>query len=449
MAKTWHDFVDELKTLNLIRLLRWVVSRHSRTRIRSYTFSASAVGFSLLTSATLWGQCGPADPTGRYEGSATSAQAGKLDVSLNLVCASRHYAGTLDTPIGQYRVTEGFFTAGNLKLQVTLNGDSIANDAIADGDRLEGTFKSKDDNGPVELHRTGEARPLAADEGVLSLTPRQWRDDLDFFARQLPTQHPDAFANTPKNKFDAAVADLAAKLDHMNSDEIYIGLDHIANQIGDGHTYVDFPRDSANLPLDIRQFGNETRVRVVAAGYEQALGARVVAIQDTPIAKARELAWAVTPIAETTALRDSRVDAMLTTGMALHGLGITPDRNAAQFTLASDDGKQFVVDFKALPAGPEPKWIHVNNALSEQPVSGNATCTYLGDERTLYCNVRMILDLAELSKQMLDAIKSVHPDKVAIDLRQNGGGDYNIGLNYPSNHSRKTRTSTEKVTSSS
>jgi Peptidase family S41 len=402
MAKTWNDFIVCVAVMSL----------------------------HLLTSGSLRAQCGPSDPAGHYEGTATSAQAGKLDLSLNLLCASGHYVGTLDASTGQYRVSDGSFKAGSLKLQVTQNDDNIAIDAKITGDALEGTFSTKDDNGPVALHRTGDARPMTADDDTLSLTPQQWKVDLDFLATELPKQHPDAFANTSKDKYDAAVSELAAKLDHLNADEIYIGLDHIANLIGDAHTYVEFPKNNANLPLDIRQFGNESRVRVVAAGYEQALGARVVAIQDTPTAKARELALAVTPIAETTALRDLRVDAMLTTGMALHGLGITPDRNAAQFTLTSDDGKQFVVNFKALPPGPEPKWINVSDALSEQPVSGNAACTFLDDAKTLYCNVRMILGLAEPSQKMFEALRSQHPDKVVIDLRENGGGDYNVGLKY-------------------
>jgi hypothetical protein len=277
---------------------------------------------------------------------------------------------------------------------------------------------------------SGHAKPVTADQGTLTLTPQQWKEDLDFLAKELPKRHPDAFANTPKDKFDAAVADLAGKLDHLNSDEIFIGFDRIANLMGDAHTYVDFPKDNANMPLDVRHFGSESRVRVVAVGYEQALGARVVAIQDIPIAKAREIALPVTPFAETTALRDSRVDAMLTTGMALHGLGITPGRNEAQFTLASDDGKQFVVNFKALAPGPEPKWLQVNNALAEQPLEGSAGCTYLLEARTLYCKVRMIRDLAKPSKQMLDTIKREHPDKVVIDLRNNVGGDFNVGLKY-------------------
>jgi hypothetical protein len=141
----------------------------------------------------------------------------------------------------------------------------------------------------------------------------------------------------------------------------------------------------------------------------------------------------VTPIVETALLRESRANDMLTTGMALHGLGIIRDRNVAQYTLATDDGKQLVVNFDALPAGaPEPKWEHVaaQLPLSEQPVSGNAACAYIHDSQAVYCNVHVILDLSEPSKEMLEIIKREHPGKVVIDLRQNGGGDYNVGLKY-------------------
>ena len=428
MRELWQDSRYEARAMAVQR-------RHSPLRCfipsaKRHMVRVSALCVQFLVCACLWAQCKSGAPVGRFEGSATSAQAGKLDVSLNLLCESGSYAGELNTPLGVYKVTTGSFEAGTLKLQVAREGDDITIEATVVDNGLQGTFASSDDKGPLQLHRTGEALPITASEDKLSLTPQQWRDDLSDFARELTKKHPAAFANTSKDKFEAAVAELNGKIDHLNSDEIYIGLDHLANLIGDAHTYVKFPNDNANLPLDIRLYGNESRVRVVAPGYEQALGARVIAIQNIPIAKARELAATVTPIAETTSLIESRIDNMLTTGMALHGLGITSDRNSAQYTLATDDGKEFIVNFKAVPPGPEPKWVYLGSPLSAQPVSGTAACTYLREARTLYCNVRMILDLAKPSKQMFDTIKREHPDKVVIDLRSNGGGDYNIGLKY-------------------
>jgi hypothetical protein len=151
---------------------------------------------------------------------------------------------------------------------------------------------------------------------------------------------------------------LDAKLDRLNADEIYVGFDQIANLIGDGHTYVAFPPDHANLPLDIMRFGSGVRIDAVGPGYEGALGALIISIQDTSVSRAQELAATVTPVAETAGLRDLRVDGFLANGLMLHGLGITSNRDSATYVLAGDDGKSFTVEFKALAAGETPKWVH-------------------------------------------------------------------------------------------
>jgi hypothetical protein len=383
----------------------------------------------LALSPSVRAQCKSTDPSGRFDGSATSSQVGKLDVSLNLLCESGVYKGALNTPIGAFTLISGSFTADTLTLELSANGNTIHLQAQPTGDALNGTFSTADDKGPLALHRVGDPTLINPSS---ALTLAQWHEDLSFLAKQLTTLHPDAYANTPKSKFDAAVHELDAKLDHLNPDEIYVGFDQIANLIGDGHTYVDFPPDRANLPLDITRFGAEERIDAVAAGYERALGARIVAISSTPLTRAKELAETVTPIGETDALRSLRADVFLSTGMMLHGLDITPARDAATFVLADDSGKQFSVEFKQHAPGADAHWVYAASPLplSEKSVDSNAPCTYLSPQRTLYCNIKMVLKLEKPSQQMLHMIAKEHPDKVIIDLRQNGGGDYNLGLQY-------------------
>ena len=165
------------------------------------------------------------------------------------------------------------------------------------GGALDGQFSTADDKGPLALHRVGDATPL---DHPAMLTPAQWHEDLTFLVKQLTTLHPDAYVNTSKPKFDAAVRELDAKLDHMNPDEVYVGFDQLANLIGDGHTYVEVPSDHGNLPLDITRFGTEERIDAVAPGYERALGARLVAVGDTPLVQVHDLLETLTPVAETT-----------------------------------------------------------------------------------------------------------------------------------------------------
>jgi hypothetical protein len=75
-----------------------------------------------------------------------------------------------------------------------------------------------------------------------------------YFTKELPKRHANAFAYTSKDRFEPAAAQVEREIDHLNSDEVYMRLDHLANLIGDAHTYVEFPDDNANLPLDFTCF---------------------------------------------------------------------------------------------------------------------------------------------------------------------------------------------------
>jgi hypothetical protein len=136
----------------------------------------------------------------------------------------------------------------------------------------------------------------AQNSETLDLSAQQWREDLQFLARELPKRHANAFHSTSKAQFEAAVADLDSRLDRLNADQIWTAMLRITSLIGDAHTYLRFPADSADLPLVISKFGDEYRVARVAPGLERALGARVLKIADTPVAAAREILAPLAPI---------------------------------------------------------------------------------------------------------------------------------------------------------
>jgi len=291
--------------------------------------------------------CKPQDPTGFFEGSATSQQAGNVDVTLNLRCDAGRYAGDLLTPVGTYSVKDGHFEAGKLLLTLVAGSDNVALEAALEDGVLQGSFVSGDDKGPLELHRTGDARTSSSAE-TLSLTKAQWHEDLAFLARELPKRHANAFHSISREKFESEIKGLDHRLDQLNGDEIYVGMDRIANLVGDGHTYIRFPEDDANLPIDIARFGDNYRVLATANGNDRALGARVVKIEDTPVARAHEMLLALTPSDETDVLRNERANGFLTIGILLHGTGIVRDRNLVRYTLADDDGQEFTVDARSV-----------------------------------------------------------------------------------------------------
>jgi hypothetical protein len=198
--------------------------------------------------------------------------------------------------------------------------------------------KKPDNTGPAELYLTGGPGNRFAAEGP-NLSHEQWHQDLAVLARELPKRHANAFHFVSRERFEAEVDERNGKLDRLNSDEIYVDMDRIANLIGDGHTYIRVPADNAKFPIDLQRFGEEYRVVATTSRYEKALGARLSKIRDTPIAGARDTILALTPSDETQVLRDSRVTGFLTLGIILHGTGIIPDRNVARYGFAEDDGR--------------------------------------------------------------------------------------------------------------
>jgi hypothetical protein len=375
--------------------------------------------------------CTPQDPAGYFEGTAISQQAGKVDVSLNLRCDSGRYAGDLVTAVGTYTVKEGLYEAGKLRLTLVAGSDTVTIEGAFEDGAVRGNFVSGEDKGPLELRRTGDAKTSSSAE-TLNLTKAQWHEDLAFLARELPKRHANAFHSISREKFEAEVGALDQRLDQLNSDEIYVGMDRIANLIGDGHTYIRFPEDYANLPVDIVRFGDDYRVVATANGNEKALGARVIKIEDTPSARAHEILLSLTPSDETDVLRNARANGFLTIGILLHGIGIVRDRNLVRYTLADDDGKEFAVNIHSVVRSDRLNWKYPYKAapLFRQKPDEDFWYTYLPESHTVYCNFRGYKDLGQHSKALFDLIKQQHPDKLVIDMRMNGGGDYNVGLRH-------------------
>jgi hypothetical protein len=276
------------------------------------------------------------------------------------------------------------------------------------------------------------AQTAAPADPFAQLTKAQWREDLQFLARELPKRHANAFHHTPRERFEAEVADLDRRIDKLNADEIYVGLDRIANLVGDGHTFVEFPDDVARLPLQIKQFGAEYRVIAVAPGLEKALGARILRIHDTPIARARELLLTMTPQDETPFLAQARIEGFLTLGIVLHGYGITPDRRATKLALADEAGRELILEARAIAPGSKPKWIPVfkDPPLFRQMPGESFWYTYLLENRTVYCNFRGYNGLGKHAAGLFKLVSEQQPTKLVIDMRQNGGGDYTVGLRY-------------------
>jgi len=265
----------------------------------------------------------------------------------------------------------------------------------------------------------------------LQLSAQQWHEDLQFLAHELPKRHPNAFHFTPREDFEKAVSDLDSKLPNADADAAWVGLQRIVSLVGDAHTYLQTPQDSASdLPIDIAKFGAEYRIVSADPSVASTLGARVIKVGDMPIARAAELCKELFSRDENPTSSDSFVSNTLTSGGALHGLGITRNRNLVRYTLVDDSGREFTIDARSSASDAASVRPFKDAPLYMQNPEQPFVCTYLSEARALYCNVRAILNLQKPAAEMLNLIRERSPEKLVIDLRQNRGGDYTVGEKY-------------------
>ena len=378
--------------------------------------------------------CQPGDPTGYFTGTATSQQSGPLEVSLNLRCADGRYDGELVTPLGTFAITGGRADANQIHLLFTAGPDLGTLDATLRADTVGARFAVSGDSGVIALRRVGETRPDGWDIPTLDLDAARWRHDLVFFAREIVARHRNAFHSLPRRRFDSLVTALDRRLDSLNSDQVYVEMDQIANLIGDAHTFIAMPDDSPQFPFQVRRFGTEYRVIAVLGSNERILGARLLTLEGRPIAMVMQRLLALTPASEHRSLRQARAERFLSMGMILHGLDITSTRDAVTLTLAGDAGQQLSFDAHAVPmngADVRP-WTQVfdSSPLYLQHPDQEFWSQYLPEARTVYCSFRSYGGLSTRAADLLALVERTRPDKLVIDMRQNGGGDYTLGLRY-------------------
>lgn len=268
------------------------------------------------------------------------------------------------------------------------------------------------------------------------LTPVQWHEDLRFLSSQLERHHANAFHFISREAFIREVQELDSRLDQLNPDQIFVGMDRIESSVGDGHTYIRLPSDSPVYPVKFGYFDGHYRLLTAADSLQspEAVGGRLLSIDNVPVARIHELLLTLTPADEMQPLREVRAAALLSNGLVLHGLGIAAERVKVRYLLLTEEGKQVSVELAATSGvlGSEAGWIQAaaGPALYLQHGEDGFWCTYLEDKHTGYCNFRSYKNLKTTSRALKDLMTQQHPENLVIDLRLNDGGDWTLGLKY-------------------
>src|SRR6266550_284048 len=118
------------------------------------------------------------------------------------------------------------------------------------------------------------------------MTAQKWRADIDFFARELPKRHKNAFHAITPEQFATEVASLQTRSSTANDDEMMVGFMRITAMVGDGHTNVHLPSSIHQFPITVVRIDGELRIARGAGSAADLVGGRLVQIDDTPVDQA-------------------------------------------------------------------------------------------------------------------------------------------------------------------
>jgi len=324
-------------------------------------------------------------------------------------------------------------------------------------------------------YERGESKFQALNPAPYSSDDRDkaWRNDLKYLEDNLRAFHANLFYEMSEQDFDNAVSTLYDSIPSLTDNEIEIELSKIVAMIGDSHTAlhlinpllaptIDFPAfpylDHLFRIYPLRAWWFTDGLFVVGSTKEhtETLGTRIIQIGNKAPEEIRELVKPLIPHSTEEAIAASSPKYIISPEI-LHTFGIIDDIENASFTFEDREGNTFQLNlspynlallseediknqkFAALSCKKNPLWetalMHIEEdsypLYLKNPFS-NYWFEYLEDYKTVYFQFNVVKDMPEgksfssFFKEMLDFIDHNDIDKLVIDLRLNGGGDYTI-----------------------
>ncbi len=258
---------------------------------------------------------------------------------------------------------------------------------------------------------------------------RIFKEDIEYFAKQLPARHKYMFSKLSKDEFERMTAELIQNVSNLNDTQIFIELNKIVAAIGDAHTNVTYSGLMNNIyPIRIYFFKDEPYIIDVDKANESLMNAKILKINGHDI---DDVLKQLKPLISYE--NESWASYMLTQYLIIptfmYGLGLIPDEKSAVFTVEKD-GQIFDKTVYSKPISSSASSLIY--AKKDNLVIGRSAKTYdynyLDDSKALYFQYNSCwndpeLSFADFNKQMFKNIENKKVDKIIIDLRSNSGGN--------------------------
>ncbi|GAA59066.1 hypothetical protein P20652_0925 [Pseudoalteromonas sp. BSi20652] len=270
--------------------------------------------------------------------------------------------------------------------------------------------------------------------GVNDVDIKNWKADLEFYSKKMSEKHIDLYHTISKQSFNEEVTQLKSSLSSLTKNQLLIELMKLTQKIGDGHT--SFPLWGANLksfPIQLKVLNGELYVIKTTKDFKHLLGAKLDKINDMNAEEIYRLFSQLTPFSENKYSRQVRAAQYIPKAELLNGLGLINDTFQARFTFTI--GKE-LIEQQLEPSHSNEytaELTYLNNSIFsiEEKLNENLWFGSLNDKKVVYFKFRRYTSISKmesLGEDLLSFINKNKSKKLIIDLRDNYGGDFFVGL---------------------
>lgn len=270
--------------------------------------------------------------------------------------------------------------------------------------------------------------------GLAEQETKKWTEDINTYSKEMSAHHIDPFHSISEKEFDAEIERIKRDLPRRTTNEVLVELMRLTHRIGDGHTSLPLWGLKLNyFPIGLKIFNGD--IYCVQATEDQAhlLGAKLKSIDGVSSAEIAQKVSALTPLSDNTYSTKVKTAEYIPKAEILNGLGIIQDIKQAKFVfeLAGKPETYLLTSSTSANFGPQPPYGGETVFTPYKKISDDLWFGPSADNKTVYIKFRQYTSISKmenLAGDLLSFIQTNASKNIIIDLRDNYGGDFFVGL---------------------
>ena len=261
---------------------------------------------------------------------------------------------------------------------------------------------------------------------IVSISKETILADLDEYASNIAKLHVDPFSIFPKDSFYNGIAALKANAPLWDADQMLAQWMILNARLQDEHMRI-FYTGRDVFPFDCYWFSEGIYITRTTENNMQYLWSKITAVNHIPIADVAKKIRQLLPDTNAAALKYF-LPQYIFDPFVIHGLGIAPSRKDITYTVTTQNGKTIELH----PQAEDRRTLQLHKGFDSKHLLRYEKNLpywheYVSAGNYIYfqyntCRSNKKQPFSKEEKALLKAIDKCQPQRIIIDLRNNGGG---------------------------